>query len=249
MDTGWLYLPGFTLTFFFFFLLVEQKRLFFFCSCLTLFDFFSLSLSSFLPRDGGTLSDAARGCRSPGWSEQGVRGARDRPHPSPLWCHCYHGDSTPRPEALPSPAGVWGGCLRCYHTLPTPTPPSIFEMPPPFSPTVLSLSHHPVPFPSELTAICALRNTPHLFLPSTFLLCILTCRMLPRGVLQLFHVADPPNKPTLVHRPPPILFDKISSEGGAPHGRIFVDLVLNPQNWLHCTCKAENCDYSFLYIL
>lgn len=238
MDTGWLYLPGFTLTFFFFFFLVEQKRLFFFCSCLTLFDFFSLSLSSFLPRDGGTLSDAARGCRSPGWSEQGVRGARDRPHPSPLWCHCYHGDSTPRPEALPSPAGVWGGCLRCYHTLPTPTPPSIFEMPPPFSPTVLSLSHHPVPFPSELTAICALRNTPHLFLPSTFLLCILTCRMLPRGVLQLFHVADPPNKPTLVHRPPPILFDKISSEGGAPHGRIFVDLVLNPQNWLHCTCKG-----------
>ena len=122
---------------------------------------------------------------------------------------------------------------------PTHQPPSIFEMPPPFSPTVLSLSHHPVPFPSELTAICALRNTPHLFLPSTFLLCILTRRMLPRGVLQLFHVTDPPNKPTLVHIPPPfpLLFDKISSEGRG--GNTWEDL---------CWFGIESSELTTLYV-
>lgn len=86
-----------------------------------------------------------------------------------------------------------------------PNSPTFFVMPPPFSPTVLHPSHHPMPFPSELNAICALRNTPpfvfpgsliHSSSPSTDLQDAAT------GVLKFFHVRDPPNKPTLVHESP-----------------------------------------------
>lgn len=85
----------------------------------------------------------------------------------------------------------------CTVTIPPPPPRSlVFQMPPPFSPTVLSPSHHPVPFPSELNAICALRNTLHLFcflmdLSST-LLCVTGCC---RRGSQTLSCQRPPNKP------------------------------------------------------
>lgn len=125
--------------------------------------------------------------------EQGVRARCETP-PGPT-------PTSPSPRRLSAQAGSVAKPSRCVRgllvLLPYPSDAPLFKMPPPSSPTVLSPSHHPVPFPSELTAICALRNTPRLFifsldLSSTLLLlCALTCRMLPWGVLKLFHVRDP----------------------------------------------------------
>lgn len=118
-----------------------------------------------------------------------------------------------------------GGCLYRYHTprrLP-PLPSPSLKCHHPSSPTVLS--------PSELTAICALRNTPHLFCffpPLDVSSTLLIPTRATGGFLQLFHVRDPPNKPTLVHHRPPV--NKISSEAA-----IWEDLCwfsIEFQNWL-----------------
>lgn len=84
----------------------------------------------------------------------------------------------------------WGGCLHPYH-IPSDHP--LLQMPPPFSPTVLSPSHRLVPFPSEPTAICASRNTPRLFFSGSrhsTSLCS-DSQDAAAGFLKLFHVRDP----------------------------------------------------------
>lgn len=159
--------------------------------------------------------EGARGPRS-SWLESKVceRGATPAPSPVPAVMSAL-------PRWLDTHTGkkhcqAWQVCegAACTVTIPPLNPPPPFEMPPPFSPTVLSPSHHPVPFPLEQTAICALRKTPpfvvffagsliHFF--SVFWLA--GCCW--RGS-QTVSCQRPPNKPALVHRPPPS--DKISSK-------------------------------------
>lgn len=129
---------------------------------------------------------------------------RDPPSLSLWWCHRYHGDSRHRPEALPSLAGEWGG----RHS-------SLSEMPPPFSPIVFSpfLSPRAISLRADCHLCSETLPSSVLDLSSTFLLCLLTCRMLLQGLCQT-HVRDTPKLVHISPCPPPLIRFQGSHMGG-----------------------------------
>jgi len=152
----------------------------------------------------------------------------DPPSPAPRWCHRYHGDSTCKPEALPKPSrGVRGLLVLLPYPSTHRTP---FPNATTFSPTVPSPSHRPLPSPSELNAICALRNTPQSFLFPVFLGFMTS---LDSAVIRpkLFSCQTLSKKPTLVHgsSPPPSPWHFIQ---GNHMGEFW---WIGFQKWLNCT--------------
>lgn len=119
---------------------------------------------------------------------------------------------THRQETLPSLTGVWGGCLYCYHTPP--------ESSTPLRNATTLLSHRPQPFSSpraiSLRAdchLCSEKDSPICCFFAGSLIHFFSVFWLAgccwRGS-QTVSCQRPPNKPALVHRPPPS--DKISSK-------------------------------------
>lgn len=102
------------------------------------------------------------------------------------WCHCCQGNTVPKRSQTQQGSKA----AACSVTI----SPHVFllEMPSPISPTILSLCHRPVPFPWELTAICALRITPSFSAP----LIIGSCS---RSSITFSYSRPTPNKCTLIH--------------------------------------------------
>lgn len=89
-----------------------------------------------------------------------------------------------RLHTTPTGGGVWATRSVTIPLIPHVPFPNATTL----SPTVLSPSYHPVPSPSELTAICALRNTPHLFSFFSFYISPSSdLQDVAVGVLKLFH--------------------------------------------------------------
>lgn len=100
--------------------------------------------------------------------------------------------------------------LKCHHPSLPPSP---------------ALSYHLVPFPSEPTAICAQRNTPHSRPGSLIHISSPSCDLqdAAAGVLSQTRVIYTPKLVHISPCPPPSV-DQISKQ---PYVRLCVDLVLN----------------------